>query len=195
MRMRCVPSGSFPVKSAVMVRGPPAGKPMSSITRIHFPVGIERFDVRRDGLDSGLGRGIHAGRGVIFDLSMQQQPERPAAIGFAEIEFETVHFGEACKLGQAEIAEVAMRQQIREHVVAVLIVRRCGRARVPAGDHFEWRIRRIAGEVFVGINVEVRRMIDRDELHLIEIHGFFERLHEAEAEFAVFLANRMCDQS
>jgi len=37
---RRVPGGSFPLKSAVMVRGPPAGKPMSSMTRIHFPAAL-----------------------------------------------------------------------------------------------------------------------------------------------------------
>ncbi len=32
-------------------------------------------------------------------------------------------------------------------------------------------------------------MIDRHQAHLIEVYGFFERLHEAEAEPAVFFAD------
>ena len=32
-----VPRGSLPVRSAVMVRGPPAGNPMSSMMRFHVP--------------------------------------------------------------------------------------------------------------------------------------------------------------
>ena len=34
-------------------------------------------------------------------------------------------------------------------------------------------------------------MIDGEQLHLVEINGFFQWLHEAEAEFAVFLAERV----
>ena len=72
MRMRCVPTGSLPVRSAVMVRGPPAGKPMSSITRVHFPFASERFDVRSDGFDTGLVGGIHSCGGEVFDLTVEQ---------------------------------------------------------------------------------------------------------------------------
>ncbi len=90
---------------------------------------------------------------------------------------------------QAKIAEVAMRQQIREHIVAVLVPRCRRRARIPADHNFERWIRRIAGEIFVGINLELGRMIDRQQLYLIEIHGLFERLHEAETELAIFFSN------
>ena len=84
-----------------------------------------------------------------------------------------------------------MRQQIRQHVVAMLIVSRRRRTRALADDHFEWRIRRIAREIFVGINLKIRRVIDGNDLHLIQVHSFFERLHKAEAELAVFFANRI----
>ncbi len=138
-----------------MVRGPPAGKPMSSITRIHLPCGVERFDVRRDRLDTRLVGRVHAGGGEIFDLAVQQQPERTAAIGLAQIEFETVHFGEAGERQQFEITEVAMSQQIGQHVVTVLIMRRGRRTRHRWLNYdFERRIWRIAGEIFVGINLD-----------------------------------------
>src|SRR5579863_8206445 len=156
-----------------------------------FSLGVERVDIRRDGLDPGLRRSVHAVRGVIFDLSVKQQPERPTGVRFAEIEFERVRLGKTRKLSQAKITEVAVGQQIREHVVAVLILRRGGRARGPADYHFEWRVRRIAGEVLVGINVKIGGMIDGHELYLVKIDRFFQRLHEPETELAVFLSNRI----
>ena len=39
MRMRRAPAGSLPVRSAVIVRSRPAGKPMSSEMRVHVPSG------------------------------------------------------------------------------------------------------------------------------------------------------------
>ena len=133
--------------------------------------------------------GVHAVGGIIFDLAVKQQPERASVIRFAEIEFETVQFGEAGELGQGKITEIAMRQQIGKDVVPVLIVRRGWRTRVAAGHYFEIWIWRIAGKIFVRINVNVRGMIDRQQLYLIEVNCLFERLHEAEAELAIFFAN------
>ena len=54
MRIRCVPEAVCRVRSAVMVRGPPAGNPMSSITRIHLPFGVERFHVGGNRLQPSL---------------------------------------------------------------------------------------------------------------------------------------------
>src|SRR5580704_15280385 len=75
-------------------------------------LGVERLDVRSDGLDSGLRCSVHAVGGVIFDLAVKQQPERPTGVRFAEIEFERVQLGETRKLSQAKITKVAMRQQM-----------------------------------------------------------------------------------
>src|SRR5437667_11732568 len=41
MRMRVVPCGSLPVRSAVIVRGRPAGNPISLVTRTHFVCVVE----------------------------------------------------------------------------------------------------------------------------------------------------------
>src|SRR6266436_2023978 len=65
------------------------------------------------------------------------------------------------------------------------------RAGVAAEHYFERRIRRIAGEIFVGIDVNASRMIDRQQLHLVEINRLFERLHKPEAELAISLADRV----
>ena len=54
------------------------------------------------------------------------------------------------------------------------------------GDDFEFGERRIAGEALVGEDVVICRVIDREQADLIEVDGFFHRLHEAEAEEAVF---------
>ena len=107
----------------------------------------------------------------------------PASIWLAQIEFEAVRLGESQKRKHLEVAEIAMREQIGEHVVAVLVPGPGGRASIilVAEHDLERRVRRIAGEIFVGIDVDVGGMIDGEQFHLIEIDGFFERLHEAES--------------
>ena len=66
--------------------------------------------------------------------------------------------------------------------MAVLVPGSGGRARIAADDDFEFGIRRIRCEIFVGIYVDTGGMIDGEQSHLIEVDGFFEWLHEAEAE-------------
>ena len=61
---------------------------------------------------------------------MQQQPQRAAAVRLAQIEREAVRLGKALKLRQRKIADVAMRQQIGQHIVAMLIPRARGRTRI-----------------------------------------------------------------
>src|SRR3974390_2116748 len=64
----------------------------------------------------------------------------------------------------------------------VLVPRSVRRRRIAADNHLEFRIRRGRREVFFGINVEVSRMVDRQQPHLIEIDSFFERLHKTETQ-------------
>ncbi len=52
-----------------------------------------------------------------------QQPQRAAVVSLAQIEREAVRLGEALKLRERKIAEVTVRQQIGENVVAVLVPR------------------------------------------------------------------------
>src|SRR5215831_18274398 len=58
------------------------------------------------------------------------------------------------------------------------------RARMAAGDDFEFGKRRIAGEVFVRKDLEILGMVDGQETHLIHIHHLFERFHKTHAEHA-----------
>src|SRR5258706_4264783 len=53
-----------------------------------------------------------------------------------------------------------MRQQIGQHVVAVLIPRARRRTRIAANHHLEFRIRRVRCEIFIGINIEIGGMIE-----------------------------------
>ena len=122
---------------------------------------------------------------------MHHQPERAAAIGFAEVEFEGVRLGEALELQDIEIAKVTMRQQVGQNIVTMLVPRARRRTGIAAVDNFERRIRRVAGEIFVGENIDSGRMVHGQQLHLIEIDRFFQRLHETETEFAVFFAHRV----
>src|SRR5579871_2490292 len=84
-----------------------------------------------------------------------------------------------------------MRQQIRQDVVAMFVHSRSGRSGIAAEDDFELRVRRIAGEIFIGKNIDVGWMINRQKLDLIEIHRLFQRLHEAKAELSVFSSDRV----
>ena len=188
MRTRCVPCGSL----SGQIGGHGAWAARGKTHVVHhadpFSIGVLRFHVRRHGLDAGLGRGIHAGGGEVFDFAVHQQPERAAVIGLAEIQFQRVHLREALERLGLEVAEITMRPQVRQHIVVVLVPG-AGRRTCVATDHnFERRIRRSStGEILVGENVILRRMIHRQQLHLIEIDDFLQRLHEAEAELAVFL--------
>src|SRR5258708_31263068 len=83
---------------------------------------------------------------------------------------------EALKLRENEIAEIFVRQQIGKNIVAVLVPRANRRLGVVAHDPLEWRIWRIRGEVFIGINVDTGGMIGRPQGELIRIEGFFFRL-------------------
>ena len=87
---------------------------------------IQHLNVGRDGLQSGLRRGIHAVGGEIFHLAVHQQPERPAVVWLTQIERDCVRLGESRKLSQREIPKITMRQQIRQNIMAMLIPR-CGR--------------------------------------------------------------------
>ena len=91
-------------------------------------------------------------------------------------------FGESVELGGLKVAEKAVGEQVGQNIVSVLVPGSSRRTRSPAEDHLEPRIRRVAGEKFVGIDVEIGGMVDCQQLHLIEINDLFERLHEAEAQ-------------
>src|ERR1700679_1222384 len=81
-----------------------------------------------------------------------------------------------------------MCEQLWEYVVAVLLPGTGGRAGIVliAEHNLERRVRWIAGEIFVGIDIEIGGMIDREQLDLIEVDRFFERFHKTKAQFAVF---------
>src|SRR5438477_2073786 len=73
----------------------------------------------------------------------------------------------------------------------MLVPRSCRRTRITTVDNLESRIRRAAGKILVGENIDSARMIHRQQLHLVEVDCFFERFHETETKLAVFLANRI----
>src|SRR5216117_1038008 len=83
-----------------------------------------------------------------------------------------------------------MGLQIREKISAVVVPRAGRGTRVAAGYDFERRVRRIAGEIFVRIDLVVAGMIDRKQTHLVEVDDLFHGLHQTETELAIFFANR-----
>ena len=61
---------------------------------------------------------------------------------------------EALELREFEVAEVFALQKIRQDIVAVFVMRCRGWTCVLTDHYFEFRIRRIRGEIFVGINIK-----------------------------------------
>ena len=123
---------------------------MSSITRTHFPLCVLCLHIRSEGLQSCLVCSVHAGGGEVLNLAVHEQPERSTTIRLAKIEFQRMRFGKAFELQHLEVSDEAMRQQIRQNVMSMLVPGARGRVCIPAVDHFERRIRRVAGEILVG---------------------------------------------
>src|ERR1700690_795747 len=60
-----------------------------------------------------------------------------------------------------------------------------------AENNLEGRIRRIGSKIFVRINVILRWMIHRQQLRLVKIDRFLERLHKSETELSIFFSKRV----
>ena len=73
---------------------------------------ILRFDVGSDGLQSCLVGGIHTCGREVFDLSVEQQAQRPAIVVFAQIEFEAVRLGESFEGQDFKVPDIFLRAQI-----------------------------------------------------------------------------------
>ncbi len=83
-----------------MVRGPPAGNPMSSMTRFQFPSASWASTYGETASSPACDGGVHAVRGEVFDFAVHQQPERTSVIGLAEVERERMRLGESGELRQ-----------------------------------------------------------------------------------------------
>ncbi len=93
MRMRRVPCGSLSAEIGSHSARAACGEAHVIHDPNPFPVCILRFDVRRDRFDASLVSGKHAGSGEIFNLAVHEQPERAAAIRFAQIKLQAMSFG------------------------------------------------------------------------------------------------------
>src|SRR5690349_13565005 len=93
-----------------------------------------------------------------------------------------MRLGEAFERGQFEIAEITMRENVGQNIVTVLVPCACGRTRVAAENYLELWKWRIAGEIFVGEDVELGWVIHSEQTHIIEINNFLQWFHEPEAE-------------
>src|SRR6185369_14332906 len=95
-----------------------------------------------------------------------------------------MRLGESLEREQVKVADVFVRKQVRQEIIAFVVPYTGGRLGALAGDDLELRIRRIAGEIFVGIDLFVRWVINGNQLHRVEIDDFLHRFHEAETENA-----------
>src|SRR5580698_670910 len=82
-----------------------------------------------------------------------------------------MHFGEAGVGSQREIRDVfvILFAEEREEIAAVIVPGADGEMGVAAGDYFELREGEFAGEMFVGIDFDVYRVINREQAGLVKI--------------------------
>ena len=92
--------------------------------------------------------------------------------------------GEGKQLKAGDVATVAV-QQLFPNVAPALVPRAQRRTRAPAGDDLEDRKGRLAGEILVGIDSHVRRMVHRQQPNLIEIDQLLHRFKQTEAQPAL----------
>src|SRR5256885_13032935 len=95
-----------------------------------------------------------------------------------------MRFSKTLERQQIEFANVFMGEKIGQQVVALVVPRAAWGLGTGAGYDSEIRIRRIAGEIFVWIDVSVCGMIDCDELHRVEVYHFLHGFPETEAKNA-----------
>src|SRR5262245_11459552 len=95
-----------------------------------------------------------------------------------------MHFRKTRKLNRIETCHVPpiAPEQLRQNISAIAITCEAGWTRIPAADNPElgewWR----ASKVFIGVNIDLCRMIDCDEPHLIEIDEFLHDLGKPKAQ-------------
>ena len=92
-----------------------------------------------------------------------------------------MRLGEALEGQNLKVAKISVGRKIREQVMSVFVPRAGRRTCIAAEHNLERRVRRIAGEILIGININASRMVDRKQPDLVEINNFFHRLHQAEA--------------
>ena len=87
----------------------------------------------------------------------------PDVVGIRQFEFEVMHLRETRELNWIEPGDVfpVALEQLRQYVAPFTVARRPRRPCVTARNDLEFGKRRRAREVLVGINIDVRRMVDR----------------------------------
>ena len=95
MRILCVPVRKLAGEVGGHGARTAGGKSHVVDDALPFAICAERFDVGRDGLQSGLVSGVHAVRGEVFDLAVHAAARAGRRVGLAEIEFEAVSLGES----------------------------------------------------------------------------------------------------
>src|SRR5262249_13103741 len=95
-----------------------------------------------------------------------------------------MYFRKTWKLNRIETCHVSpiAPEQPRQNISAIAITCEAWWTRIPAADNPELGKRRRASEVFIGVNIDLCRMIDCDEPHLIEIDEFLHDLGKPKAQ-------------
>src|SRR5712691_5275742 len=98
-----------------------------------------------------------------------------------------MHLRKTRKLNRIESCDVppVAPQKLRQYVAALAVARGPRWTSVTARDNPELRKRWRAREVFIGINIDVRRMVNGSQPHVIEIDQFLHDLGKPEAQAAV----------
>src|SRR5215467_15934424 len=102
---------------------------------------------------------------------MHEKTERACGVSLRQFEFEVMHLREAWKLNRIETCDVppVTLEEFRQYIAAFTVAGGPWRPRVTGRNDFEFGKGRRACEVLVGIHINVRRMIDRRQSHLIQI--------------------------
>ena len=193
MRMRRAPAGS--AARQIDRHRPEESRREADVVGDAAPpaVGQLRFDPRHDGGDVGLVRGKDRGRREVIGEAVHQEADGcfPAA-GLPRSS--SSEWSGAKPLNDVGWPpppnESAIPMAQRVHHVAPAAVPRAGRQpRAARGNRPIGRVWRHRREVLVRVDVGAVGVIDREELHLIEVDHFFHRLGEPERQPAVFLAH------
>ena len=88
------------------------------------------------------------------------------------------------QLKASQVAPVTPEQKV-EDIIAMIVPCARQRTRVPAGNDFEFRKWRIAGEIFIGINRQILGMVNGQQPYLIQVDYLFQRFHQTKTQKTV----------
>ena len=189
MRMRCVPAGSFPVRSAVIVRKQPGGEADVVADALPRSVGELRLEIRDDDLHLRLIGRVHRRRGEVVGEAAHQQVQRarrrstsPRSSSSACSVAKPLNGASGKRVDEAAIRLAKRRQQVVPLVVPRAVRQSRAAARRASGPRGTAAPRRSTRSGWLSVPLG---MVDREQPHLIEVVDLLHRLDEVKRQHAV----------